>query len=238
MAKWWVAIPLGFAGLIALLTKKGEKPVSTGYHYTVEHWRSYVEPLCKAARVSLPFAMGWIAVESGGNPCAWGSANAKGPDGHPREQGIGQLYNPDDFQRYEIPSGALRTYCIPGTQSCSRMLNDDEMKFQAAKLIDLITHCREVAGAASAKNGLHWSGKDMYKLTKLVHGLPGLVKTGIARVTTKLGRAPHDWQEFKAVVNETKLDEGTERYRSLFPRLFLNAEKVTASIPDDVKIVS
>lgn len=239
---WWLAaIPLGVAGLLATLAKKGReasKQSAMTFRYNVESWRSYIEPLAKAARIAVPFAMEWVSIESGGNPCAWGSASAKGPDGTPREQGIGQLYNPDDFTRYEIPSGALRVYCVPGTQSCSRPLTDAEMTYQAQKLIDLIAHCREVAGASSAKNHLQWNGRDMYKLTKLVHALPGLVNNGVARVTLALKRPPHDWQEFKAIIKDVKLDDGTERYRALFPRLFLNAEKTASALPDDVRIVS
>lgn len=237
--KWLLAIPLGIAAVLAAVAGGDKKKTEVkGNKYTLLHWTPYIAPLCMNARVSIPFALGWIRVESGGNPCAWGSAKSKGPDGHPREQGIGQFYNPDDFTRYGIPSGSLRVYCVPNSQSCSRELTDEEMSAQARYLLALITHCREVAGAASAKSDLRWTGKDMYRLTKLVHGLPGLVKQGVPRTTLKLGRAPNNWDEFKSAIASTKLDDGTERYRALFPRLFLNAEKVASSLSDDVKIVT
>jgi hypothetical protein len=206
--------------------------------YSVDSWLPYVKPLCEGARVSLLFALGWIRVESGGNPCSFGSATAKGPDGHPREQGIGQFYNPDDFTRYGIPSGSLRVYCTPGTQQCSRRLTEQEMQDQARYLVALIARCREVAGATTSSNGVRWTGKDQYRLVKLVHGLPGLVKQGIPRVTKKLGYPPRSWDEFKSAVASTVMDSGTEKYRQYFPRLLANAEKVCAALPDDIRVVS
>ena len=91
---------------------------------------------------------------------------------------------------------------------------------------------------AAAKNGLRWRPKDQLKLVKLVHGLPGLVKSGVALATKHLGRAPRDWLEFKTAVNATKMDAGTEKYRNLFPKVFANAEKVTAGLPDDTHVVT
>jgi hypothetical protein len=137
-----------------------------------------------------------------------------------------------------VPSGSFRAYCIPGTQVCSRPLTEAEKIAQADATMKLILRCREIAGAAGAKNGITWNPKDRYKLIKLVHGLPGLVKTGLALTTKHLGRPPRDWQEFKVAVGQTKMDDGTEKYRSLFPKLFANAEKVASDLPDDVKVVT
>jgi hypothetical protein len=241
MKMWWMVIP-GLAGIIAMLSGKksggGEGAKSGGPTYTVSDWTPLISSMAKEARIPAVFCLSWIKHESGGNPCSFGSASSKGPDGHPREQGIAQLYNPDDFEKFDIKSGALRVYCVPGTQQCSRRLTDSEMKEHALANMKLILRCREVAGQASAKNGLHWKGKDIYKLVKLVHGLPGLVKSGMALVVKSLGRPPKDWQEFKVAVDKTKMDDGTEKYRSLFPKLFANAEKVAADLPDDVKVVS
>jgi hypothetical protein len=51
-------------------------------------------------------------------------------------------------------------------------------------------------------------------------------------VTKKLGRAPHDWQEFRTTLASVTLDPGTEKYRSMFARILDNAEK-TASVMQD-----
>lgn len=237
---WWM-IPTGIAGLLALLTGKKKTPEASPVkmNMTAETWRPVVMALVIPKRINLDFCIAWIAKESGGNPCAWGSANAKGPDGHPREQGIGQLYNPDDFTRFKIPSGSLRVYCVPGSQKCSRKLTSDEILDQAKWLIELIAYCRERAGKISADNHLQWSGKDMYKLIKLWHGLPGLV-SGVSRFTKQVGRPPSDWQEYKNLVmsGEVKLDSGTEKYREIFGKIFANAESVAGVLPDDVKVVS
>ena len=240
MRMWWI-IPAGITGLLAIIFGKKTKfmhPKKTKPIYETSDWAYLIYPMADAAKIEPLFCLAWIKVESGGNPCAWGSATAKGPDGHPREQGIVQLYNPDDFKKFQVASGALRKYCTPGTQVCSRMLTDAEMQVQAKAAMDLILHCREVAGMAAAKNGLRWRPKDQLKLVKLVHGLPGLVKSGVALATKHLGRAPRDWLEFKTAVNATKMDAGTEKYRNLFPKVFANAEKVTAGLPDDTHVVT
>lgn len=242
---WWSFIPVGIAGLIAALTG-GSKQVkgglvvnrNPGARYSVADWLNWITPLATAAKMSPAFIQSWIRVESGGKPCAWGKATSVGPDGYPREQGIGQFYNPDDFTRYGIKSGAFRVYCIPGTQECSRPLTNLEMAAQAKAMMDLVVHCRDVAGNALASVKANWNGKDVYTLTKLVHGLPGLVKSGMTLITAKAKRAPRDWQEYKAMIRETKMDSGTEKYRSEFDRLFANAENVTSVLPDDVKVVS
>lgn len=231
---WLGVISIGIGVALAILF--GRKKEGKSYPYSMKMWEPLLSYMAVESNVALPFVMEWMRIESGGNPCAWGSANAKGPDGHPREQGIAQLYNPDDFTRYGIPSGSFRVYCIPDTQKCSRELTSDEMHAQAKSLIDLIVRSRKVAQETASASGLQWSGKDRYRLTKLVHGLPGLVKQGIPRVTKKLGRPPKDWGDFKVTISNTRMDDGTERYRSLFPKLFANAEKATATLPNDIGI--
>lgn len=58
------------------------------------------------------FAMAWLAIETGGNPCDVGSATATGPDGYPRELGLFQFFNPDDLRALGATAAELVTYCI------------------------------------------------------------------------------------------------------------------------------
>jgi hypothetical protein len=227
--------------LTFLLGKKGDKmsePKPTTFQtQTVKQWEPILAAWNPPLRpIPLPFLLQWVAIESGGNPCAYGSANAKGPDGHPREQGIGQFYNPDDFSKLKIPSGSMRAYCQPGTQKQTRKLTADEISAQAKALIGLVQSCRDTAETALRKAGAqNWNGRDYWKMVKLVHGIPGLVKGGLAATSAKLGRAPRDWQEYKATLAAVKLDKGTEAYRNLFPKVLANAEKAVINLPVDTK---
>lgn len=211
-------------------------PPSTpsGSHYSVESWIPYLAPLIATTDIPLLFCTNWIRIESGGNPCAYGSATAFGPDGTPREQGIAQLWNPDDFEKLKVPSGSFRAYCVPGTQTCSRPLTSAEMDAQARSLIGLIQSCQAYATrvlvASGAKGLPGWQGQNYWRLVKLVHATPGLVK-GMSYVTEKLGRAPADWDEHKnGVLGGIKLDQGTERGRDGFARLFANAERTASGV--------
>lgn len=224
-------------GIIAWLLGKSSKESKMDFvpSPSVESWRIWCMPLSVATDTPIEFVLAWIQKESAGNPCAWGTANAKGPDGHPREQGLAQLYNPDDMKRFNIPSGAFRVYCVPGTQKQSRALTAEESAAQVKAVYQLIGWHRSKAEEALRKNGARWSAKDYWRAVKLDHALPGLVRQGLARVTASLGRAPKDWYEFRAAIAKVKLDPGTERYRSAFTRLLDNAEKTGGVVPSDAR---
>lgn len=204
--------------------------------YTVESWRPVLAPLLAGQDIPAEFALGWIRVESGGNPCAIGAAGDNGPDGTPREQGITQLYNPDDFKLIGLAPGSLRVYCIPGTQTCSRRLTNAEMQVQAVAHVAKIRECRDYVRQLLTTNhaqdlpGWATSGRDFWRLSKLVHGLPGLVR-GFTTVTKELGHPPKSWDEFKnTILVGMKLDSATERYRTRYGAIFNNAERATAQM--------
>lgn len=241
-------ILLGLAGILFTIAMKPSNtppiPPSGGSNsprpigrYSTESWMPYLTPLMAKLNIPLIFAMNWIRIESGGNPCAFGNANAKGPDGTPREQGITQLWNPDDFQALKVPLGSFRVYCIPGTQQCSRTLTDDEMWEQARAHIAMIGKCVAYAARVLGDSGASalpgWDNRkaDFWKLVKLVHATPGMVK-GMSYVKTSLGRAPINWDEFKNAVLKggVKLDAGTERLRAEFGRLYANAERCASGV--------
>lgn len=227
------AIALGFIGWLIGKGKKMGEVAAPEITMGVQAWLPYVKAVLKGDDV--PFAMAWIAAESNGNPCAWGVPGAKGPDGDPLEQGIGQVYNTndagDDFQRYGIKHGELRVYCVPGTNRCSRKLTVPEIQRQAEILAKQVAFHTGKALDAAKKNGLKWGRRDLYRLGKLDHALPGLVRSGVALATASLKRAPRDWSEFrKTVEGGLKMASGTERYRKDFPRLFDNAESVGGAV--------
>jgi len=95
--------------------------------YTMATWKPFLGSLIASdpnlSRISLPFAVEWGGLESDGNPCAIGSPAQLGPDGFPREIGLGQLYNPDDFARLGVTPAPYRAYCIASTPAQTRALS-------------------------------------------------------------------------------------------------------------------
>jgi|ERR1017187_1032194 hypothetical protein len=187
--------------------------------YNVESWGPLIAKL--AGDIPVAFVQAWNTKESGGNPCAFGSANAHGPDGNPREMGLGQLYNPDDFQALGIDAASWRAYCAAGTQTVTRDLTADECTSQVTGLVGLINRCR--TAARKYNPGWSESSADFWRLVKLNHALPGLLQ-GMTAVTTQLGRPPNDWAEFRATVVTVTLDANTMAYSSDFGKELDNAE--------------
>lgn len=202
--------------------------------YSTATWVAPVTVASLAAQIPPPFSINWLDEESGGNPCTIGKAGQHGPDGAPRELGIAQLYNPDDLKLLSITSSELRAYCAadPDSQVVTRDLTEAEVTTQVRGLIGKIQQARASAMAWLHKVGATWPEIDTWKMTKLVHGLPGLVH-GVVAVTAKLGRPPTDWSEFRAAIATTQLDAQTEAYRNNPPKrvnfsdIFDNAEHAT-----------
>ena len=81
--------------------------------YTLEFWRPRVARLIAAEfpRVPEAYAMAWMGMESGGNPCAVGEPGQLGQGSNqPAEIGLGQLYNPDDFKKFGQDPAKFRAY--------------------------------------------------------------------------------------------------------------------------------
>jgi hypothetical protein len=186
----------------------------------VQSWLPLVSRL--AGDIPVAFVQAWNTRESGGNPCAFGNANATGPDGNPREMGLGQLYNPDDFKALGINATSWRSYCQAGTQTVTRNLTSDECTSQVNGLLGLIKRCR--TAARQCNPGWSETSADFWRLVKLNHALPGLLH-GMTTVTSKLGRKPKDWSEFRATVVTVTLDANTMKYSSDFAKELDNAEK-------------
>ena len=192
----------------------------------MQSWSALIDQL-RDPTIPLSFILNWITVESAGNPCAFGSATAKGPDGNPLEMGLGQLYNPDDFRALGITPSTWRTYCLAGTQTVTRDLTADECKSQVNGLPGLINRCRTTA----RKYCVGWAetSGDFLACVKLCHGLPGLVTFGLAAVAKKLGRNPVSFNEFSTTVVTVTLDANTMKYARSFAKVLANAKK-TAGI--------
>lgn len=157
--------------------------------------------------INLDFCMRWMQEESAGNLCARGKADQWGTgDAHsakfPREMGLGQLYNIDDFRQFGIDPASFRAYCKPGdSQEMSREATADEIDQQVVGFLLLVDKCRKAARAVST--GWDESSADFRCMTKLYHALPVLVTPGFVKVVAILGRKPSGWMEFADVLPST-----------------------------------
>lgn len=219
---------------------------------TTQAWSAPLAGPCLAAGIPLPYALRWIEMESGGNPCAVGYPPAHGPDGEPLELGIAQLYNPDDLGVISprLTGAELRAYCVPGdhhqvrwpggtvvgfSSEMSRPLTQAEIQRQADATVALIQRSMREAQADLVSVGATWSSsrRDYWALVKLQHGLPALSRQGLPRVTAYLGHPPSDWAEFARSIDRIRLDDRTEqRFRKDFPRILDNAQRCASAVPE------
>lgn len=216
-------------------------------------WAALLAPGCVTSGIPLAFALKWVDMESGGNPCAIGYPPARGPDGMPLELGIAQLYNPDDLHLTTPPltGGELRAYCVPGdqheilykgrvirgfSQSLLRPLLPEEKTRQAQGAIDLIrASVRRAEGdlrGVGAGPGWTRDGRDFWRLVKFQHGLPAFSREGMPAVARLLGRAPRGWTEFTASLRGVTLSHSAESKRGELADSISNAERCAGVLPE------
>lgn len=188
----------------------------------VVQWQPAVFAQAALAGVPPAFAMAWLAVESGGNPCAVGEATATGPDGYPREVGLFQMYNPDDFKEAGASASEICSYCVrppagPKTKRAKdggyadgsavnhgRMavaqLTPEQVVKHVGLGISMIKAKERYADQYLRASHVPWAADspDYWAAVKAVHAYPAIVASGISAVTRKLGRAPSSWHEFRS----------------------------------------
>ena len=178
-----------------------------GIHFSINEadpaitrWLPAITAAMPSAGIPIDFANAWLAIESGGKPCAIGEPGKVGPDGNPLELGLWQAYNPDDLKATGITGADLRAYCTPGSQSLSRAMTDAEIAQHMALGVSVIKSKKQYADHYLAANGVTWNTNtpDYWAMVKAPHAYPPIVNTGLHQVVQKLGRAPKSWQEFRA----------------------------------------
>jgi hypothetical protein len=224
---------------------------------SVAQWAPFLAPGCVRYGIQLPYALKWVDLESGGNPCEVGYPPAHGTGGPwpnaPREMGIVQFYNPDDLQALGLTADALRAYCVPGdqhpttfngkvvrgfSQAATRALTPAEMTQQADGAIGLIRQSMTSAtrDLIGVRAGPSWSPstRNYWALVKLQHGLPQVSHVGLSAVTKHLGRPPNSWHEFRTTLADVRLDDATEKkYRADFDRVLDNAEACASVVAEE-----
>jgi len=204
-----------------------QQPRGRAMPFSVSTWEPIVGVLAPQAIIPIPFVMAWIEKESGGNPCAVGELTSTGPDGSPREIGLFQIFNPDDFKALGASPSDFVAYCVrpavgprqrpdknnndggyldgtaPNPQRLSRPMTSDEMVAAVAAGIAEIRKKRVYAEHYLGATNTRWNAggpmaPDYWSTVKLAHALPSILSSGLAQVTHALGRAPATWHEFRA----------------------------------------
>lgn len=169
------------------------------------------------------FILRWIWKESNGNRCAIGEPGATGPDGHPLEQGLAQLYNPDELAVAQTTSADMRVGCRGNTEEEEAPLTSDQALEHMRAAVKFILRCLNIANAALHLHGLTWSQRDTLRLAKLEHALPGLISQGFTQAAA--AKQASSWDTFVAILPQLVLPEGVQRYHPYTAEL-RNAEEV------------
>jgi hypothetical protein len=180
--------------------------------YGVESWRPLVTEM--AGDIPVEMLLRWIKRESGGNPCATG-APAKTGGGGSIENGIFQLYSPDD-DHIATPAQLHGSFC--SGQTCIRDLTLQEARIQVASGVAYVRICRERARTQLRQAGVTWdeTGSDFWSLVKMQHNLPSVPKHYIPKLQ------PSSWPEFKQGVLKERPDYANTT-------IFTNAEDIGAA---------
>ena len=229
----FVILGLILLGMMTDDNKSGAAPPA------MRQWEPLAGPQSDARGIPPRFTLQWIAMESGGNPCAIGNPREQGPDGYPREMGLAQSYNPDDLQAAGVKSEQIRDYCVPGTDNPTsyrgqtvrgfsgkvrRPLTPAEMEQAIAVAVATIAAASDAASRIMQQAGAQWSERDYWTFCKLRHNMPGLAR-GLIAVARGLGRAPATWAEFREHVMAVVFDQATEAHRADFPHELDVAER-------------
>ena len=257
-----------FGGLLALFVAlaskakgNGRQPMTTIHvdmtEPAITRWEPFVQIAAVAASLAMRvdtgllirFAMAWLGVESSGNVCAVGELAATAPNGYPREIGLFQIYNPDDFAELGVDPSELVSYCVRPTpggnnpQKLAHQMTAGQIARHINVGLEFIKRKRAYADHYLSLHGVPWSttGRDYWRAVKLAHALPVIVNTGLGQVASKLGRAPLSWQEFRSTYETIQprakyrpdLAKAGKQQDGYF-RALDNAEWTGGQIPDQV----
>ncbi len=211
-------------------------------------WLPFVKVAAATAGIPWEFAYAWMGIESGGNPCAVGNRLITIPPGnYPREVGLFQIYNPDDFKELGIKPDELCAYCVrpepgkPNPQKLSRQLTPNEIGRAMGIGMKFIGLKRKDADKYMMLSGVKWpvTSPDYWRMVKLPHALPVILNTGLSQVTRLLGRPPTNWQEFRGTYEKinprARFDPAKARAKQEqdgYYRALENAEWTGGQVPD------
>jgi hypothetical protein len=166
---------------------------------SVEDWRPLVSAqagnLNTSAGDQTEFLLAWTSKESNGYPCDTTSLG---------EVGIAQLEPPDNLVQAGTTVDAQHPVppCTAGKTTYPRYadLTSDQANAQVSALVAFTNYCIDTVRTDLAAVGATWdeTQADFWKLVKGVHVSPVMVRSGLAKAASDLGRPPATWDEFFA----------------------------------------
>lgn len=175
---------------------------------SVERWRNPILRYVPLPAGGIDYWLAWIKKESGGNPCSYTSL---------RESGLFQLMPPDNTNRGGTSEAALRAACGSGS-TVARALTEAEVAEQMLSFQRYLSYITAQARMKLGAAGVPWvDGPSFWSFVKLQHAYPAPSQGWLVTASSRLGRAPTDWKEFRGALPVTS---------SLMERVLANAEEV------------
>lgn len=164
----------------------------------VEGLRSKANRAQAQTGIPAEFLLAWVSHESGGKLEATTRLN---------ERGYFQIMGP------HVSDGVAKTLkdteasiigltlADTGTgpdDTTARLSRDSDFSFEQG--VRLVQEYRRRVNKIATQKNVNWPEGDMWRLTKLYHASPGLIRTFIDRATASLGYPPSTWEEMYKTV--------------------------------------
>lgn len=173
----------------------------------VERWRPFILRYVPLPAGGIDYWLAWITKESGGNPCSYTTL---------RESGLFQLMPPDNTNRGGTSEAALRAAC--SGSSLARSMTEAEIAEQMLSFQRYLSYITAQARMKLGAAGVPWTdGPSFWSFVKLQHAYPAPSQGWLQTASSRLGRAPTDWKEFRSALPVTS---------TLMERVLKNAEEV------------
>jgi hypothetical protein len=160
----------------------------------VETLRSAADRAQAQTGIPAEFLLAWISHESDGKLETTTSLNERGYFqimGPHVEDGVAKTLK--DVEAGSVLGLTVADTGTGPTDTTARLSRDSDYAF--AQGVRLAQEYRKRANKIAVQKGVNWAEGDMWRLTKLYHNAPGLIRPFIDRATASLGYPPSTWEE-------------------------------------------
>lgn len=145
------------------------------------------------------FLLAWISHESDGKLETTTRLNERGYFqimGPHVEDGVAKTL--EDVEAGEVLRLTVADTGVGPNDTTARLSRDSDFSFQQG--VRLAQIYRQRVNKIAAQNSLTWPEGDMWRLTKLYHAAPGVIRPFITRAASSLGHPPRSWEEMHKVI--------------------------------------
>lgn len=153
------------------------------------------------AQTGIPaeFLLAWVSHESDGKLETTTRYNERGYFqimGPYVENGVAKTLK--DVEAGEVLKLTTADTGVDPEDTTARLSRDSEFSFQQG--VRLVQEYRKRVNKIAAQKGLNWPEGDMWRLTKLYHEAPGVIRPFIDHATATLGYPPSTWAEMHKTI--------------------------------------